>query len=780
MVVETMHRSEILRAVVTWSKLAYSVIQQSPPESSSQMMDNMVGQQELRTCVINEEEEEAALDDIQASVEKRIRLGGAPSQFQTTANSNEEHTGNEVSIAKTESSGMDEETTEGDLCSEIATVIDLTGDEPATESPDQDNQQVRPPSPVRNAPVSESEKIPFILHGDDKLLLKPRVVVEIEEITNLYHASFLQIQYIIQSSSTTVLRGLPFTRTRNLRGQLQRLRNEVCQILQIDADDGRPDEEQAAVEVPVESVIRLRDVHCTNSNFPSHRYPSVYHGTDEVEEKAMLACRWKYRLVYKNAAARGKKQAPSQYIIAHLAAHEASTDHSRVSDRARLNAWRGSIARGGSYNINTNEDLQAIEDVDEDFDADPDWTDKKPGQRYTIGDMFCGAGGTSLGAQQVGFHIRVACDHAKYACMTHRHNFPLTDLRESDIYSFIHEDLVWGGGRDYVDVLHLSPPCQFWSPAHTVPGVNDEANIAVLFSCRELVKKLKPRIFTLEQTFGILHPRFEHYFNALVQGFTQFSYSVRWKVVDLRDWGLPSRRNRLVMIGACPGENLPPFPRSTHTGIPFPKSDLKPHVTVAQALAKISPNATMHEKKHNRYKKSWDPNVPLTRCITTHGGYGNYHWRGRRDFTLRELATMNGFPVTYQFSNRDTKKQIGNAFPPSVVRVLFGHIRKWLESRDRVNPVEEQAVNEDEPEYEATVTDIEDDELEFIRETARRRESGQDSDKSLEPMEVDGAVCCIDSNQQSKCMPRGSIVDLTLDSPDNAGPDSPVTVSDDD
>ncbi|KAH9901736.1 hypothetical protein F4778DRAFT_781625 [Xylariomycetidae sp. FL2044] len=37
-----------------------------------------------------------------------------------------------------------------------------------------------------------------------------------------------------------------------------------------------------------------------------------------------------------------------------------------------------------------------------------------------------------------------------------------------------------------VDVLHLSPPCQYWSPALTVAGVNDEANIAILFSCHEL------------------------------------------------------------------------------------------------------------------------------------------------------------------------------------------------------------------------------------------------------------------------------------------------------
>lgn len=61
------------------------------------------------------------------------------------------------------------------------------------------------------------------------------------------------------------------------------------------------------------------------------------------------------------------------------------------------------------------------------------------------------------------------------------------------------------------------------------------------------------------------------------------------------------------------------------------------------------------------------------------------HYNGQRDFTPRELATLQGFPLHHEFvgSRTDVKKQIGNAFPASVAKVFFENIRKFLERQDR-------------------------------------------------------------------------------------------------
>jgi len=61
-------------------------------------------------------------------------------------------------------------------------------------------------------------------------------------------------------------------------------------------------------------------------------------------------------------------------------------------------------------------------------------------------------------------------------------------------------------------------------------------NTASLFAVRSVVEVARPRVVTLEQTFGIVGVRFRGFFNALVQMFTGLGFSVRWAVVGLAQW----------------------------------------------------------------------------------------------------------------------------------------------------------------------------------------------------------------------------------------------------
>lgn len=333
-------------------------------------------------------------------------------------------------------------------------------------------------------------------------------------------------------------------------------------------------------------------------------------------------------------------------------AKDASKARYRVPDDDRRREWRGDERRRGSV-------------------------------PYTFGDMFCGGGGTSCGAQQAGFQVHVACDADDKACRTYDLNFPSTNLFKMDISDFVTNPNYAASLRSHVDVLHLSPPCQPYSPAHTQEGKNDDRNTAVLFVCRDIVKCIRPRVFTVEETFGILHQQHADYLSSLVHGFTELGYSVGWKTEDLRLWGLPCRRQRFIMIGSCPGERLPTFPVPTHSPGGF--------VTVAQALSRIGADGSdpLHKPHQCRLaipRASWDDQQPLSRTLTCGGAQGCYHPSGRRAFTIRELATLQTFPTRYRFPRNinatDAKRQIGNAFPPRAAKVLFSHIRKWLENTD--------------------------------------------------------------------------------------------------
>lgn len=77
--------------------------------------------------------------------------------------------------------------------------------------------------------------------------------------------------------------------------------------------------------------------------------------------------------------------------------------------------------------------------------------------------------------------------------------------------------------------------------------------------------------------------------------------------------------------------------------------------------------------------------VPFSGTITCTGPTtGSHHYSGTREFTLRELACLQGFPLHHVFEGNKTaiKKQIGNAFAPCVVKVFLEHLRKCLERHD--------------------------------------------------------------------------------------------------
>ena len=164
---------------------------------------------------------------------------------------------------------------------------------------------------------------------------------------------------------------------------------------------------------------------------------------------------------------------------------------------------------------------------------------RSPGQMLTYGDAFCGAGGTTRGAAMAGLRVKWGFDQWEHACSTWRTNFPQATCYQLSSYEFV--DKVRGSKHrkavdSKVDILHLSPPCQYFSPAHTVDCPNDEMNVASLFAVGDVVKVAKPRIVTLEQTFGIVAVRFRKYFNSLIQMFTALGFSVRWAVVNLAQW----------------------------------------------------------------------------------------------------------------------------------------------------------------------------------------------------------------------------------------------------
>ena len=169
-----------------------------------------------------------------------------------------------------------------------------------------------------------------------------------------------------------------------------------------------------------------------------------------------------------------------------------------------------------------------------------------PDQRYTFGDCFCGAGGMSRGAINAGLRVAWGFDFNLAACRTYQLNFLGTP-----IYNVWANDFSNSKKDCKVDICHISPPCQYFSPAHTHDGKDDDMNTASLFAIGALIKKAKPRVVTLEETAGIVRiGSHKDYFNAMINMFTTQGFSVRCKVLSCADYGVSQQRRRLVIIAS--------------------------------------------------------------------------------------------------------------------------------------------------------------------------------------------------------------------------------------
>ncbi|MCJ1462400.1 hypothetical protein MMC07_001001 [Pseudocyphellaria aurata] len=300
------------------------------------------------------------------------------------------------------------------------------------------------------------------------------------------------------------------------------------------------------------------------------------------------------------------------------------------------------------------------------------------GQRYTFGDCFCGAGGASRGAVDAGLRVEWGFDFDLSACKSYKSNYIATAVYNIDTHHF--SGLT---DKEYkVDICHMSPPCQYFSDAHTVSGKDDDRNVAALFAVLELLRQAKPRVVTVEETSGLLR-RHSLFFNALIHMFTAHGFSIRWKLIECANYGVPQSRHRLIMIASCPGEVLPVFPKPTHTKDLARQPHLKPWVTINEAISSIPSTCADHNIDFtvgNVNGIPYDGNR-LARCITTSGG-GNFHPSGQRNFTIREFACLQTFPHEQKFHTSGAKTQIGNAFPPIVAKLILEEVKKSLMKAD--------------------------------------------------------------------------------------------------
>lgn len=160
-------------------------------------------------------------------------------------------------------------------------------------------------------------------------------------------------------------------------------------------------------------------------------------------------------------------------------------------------------------------------------------------------DLFCGAGGLSLGFLQEGFVAVLANDIEKCCVDTYAHNhpeIPRSRIVKGDINDMI-KNLDSYLGTEQVSIIVGGPPCQGFSMANRQRLIDDPRN-HLYRSYVEVVKKVRPPFFVMENVKGMMSVA-----GQVIEDFEHIGYSVSARILNAKDFGVPQNRERLIYIG---------------------------------------------------------------------------------------------------------------------------------------------------------------------------------------------------------------------------------------
>lgn len=349
--------------------------------------------------------------------------------------------------------------------------------------------------------------------------------------------------------------------------------------------------------------------------------------------------------------------------------------------------------------------------------------------------LFAGAGGLDAGLEQAGFTTVLAIDNDPDATDTLRAvkaaELPIGDgrtylgdakIETADITRLTKDRLVelWGYGRHKPTVLAGGPPCQSFSSAGRMRGLDDPRGRLFRDFVRT-ARALRPEFIVFENVQGLVTARgaadgVGGVLRMIQAEFEKAGYGCRFDLVNAADYGAPQRRVRLVMLGTRK-HALPEIPTPSHDRLGTARSDGDRHegeeapkkawVTLAEAIAGlpepdegeiVRPRPDLAEqlrkvlpgqgirvegaRESNRPRGHWGYRqdgfvADLAQPSRTVRAASTPDWLllpdgTHRRLTWRECAKLQGFLDDWPFEGKATSRfrQIGNAVPLQLAKAL--------------------------------------------------------------------------------------------------------------
>lgn len=349
-------------------------------------------------------------------------------------------------------------------------------------------------------------------------------------------------------------------------------------------------------------------------------------------------------------------------------------------------------------------------------------------------DLFAGCGGFSVGFSEAGFNISKAVEFDKQIAESYKQNHPSTKVFIEDIGN-IDNELFFTPNE--ADIIIGGPPCQGFSMAGARIRGNDfidDPRNYLFKHYLNVVRIVKPKIFILENVKGILTMNKGEIIKEIIKSFSNPAffdgdkYFISHRVVKTSDFGIPQKRERVVIIGTLNKEidiaghfnlakemiteqepcffepttiwdaisNLEPPSENGQVHNKEPETRYQAYLTSGEStiynhistkhskkaverMGKISNGKnwtslnetinSVHSGSYGRMNKA-DAAATITTRFDTPSGGNFIHPTQNRTITPREAARIQSFSDSFVFHGTKTSicKQIGNAVPPKLSR----------------------------------------------------------------------------------------------------------------
>lgn len=288
-------------------------------------------------------------------------------------------------------------------------------------------------------------------------------------------------------------------------------------------------------------------------------------------------------------------------------------------------------------------------------------------------DLFCGIGGFRYASKQAFEELGIegqclfSSDIDKFAQESYEANFkekPIGDITKVDEKNIPDFDLLFAGF-----------PCQAFSICGLQKGFEDNTKGTLFFDIARILKEKQPNAFVLENVKNLVSHDSGKTFKTIIQVLRdELGYFVDYKVLNALDFGLPQKRERIIIVGA-----KKPFSMNWKFDIDDKKTlnDVleknvdKKHLASKEIVekrkamhtARTAP-AIWHENKSGNISS-----YPYSCALRAGASYNYLLVDGERRLTPREMLRLQGFPDEFEIvvSDAQTRKQAGNAIPVSMV-----------------------------------------------------------------------------------------------------------------